>query len=244
MKSTNVIISSCVAIAMLSSPAMGEGDEKSTTLTAGTTLTDGNTETMQANASLVAKQAREGEGSLRYGVEGNYGENTVDSVSKTTAQNAKAFGNVKKTLSETTFCYTDASVLYDDIALIDYRATVGPGLGKYLVKSDTQKCFVEAGIAYVWQDVANVKDDFVALRVAERLELALSETANVWQSAEYVPEAEDLANYLVNLGLGIEAAMNASMNLRLVLQDRYDSEPGIGLKENDLSLIAGVSIKL
>jgi hypothetical protein len=36
--------------------------------------------------------------------------------------------------------------------------------------------------------------------------------------------------------------MNAHLNLRLVLQDKYDSTPGAGLEENDVALIAGISL--
>jgi putative salt-induced outer membrane protein YdiY len=215
-----------------------------TTVAVGVTLTDGNSETLQANGSIVAEGEKDGLGSVRFGVEGNYGETTVDDADETTVENAKAFGNAKKTLTEKTFAYFDASALYDDIALVDYRVTVGPGLGVYLVQDDTTTLSVEAGPSYVWEKVDDVDDDYTAIRAAERFEHALSDTAKIWQSVEYLPQADDFDNYLLNAELGAEAAMNASMNLRVVLQDRYDSEPAAGLEGNDLTLIAGISLKL
>jgi len=234
----------CVAVLVTGAFAMAAEGGLKTTASAGVTLTDGNSETMQANASIVSEGEKEGLGSVRFGVEANYGETTVSNQTDTTVENVKVFGNVKKTLSEKTFVYLDASVLYDDIALIDYRAMIGPGLGLYLVKTEVTKLSIELGAAYVWEDVANIGDDYVALRAAGRLDHQLSETAKIWQSAEYLPQADDFDNHLINAELGVEAALNATMNLRLVLQDKYDSRPAAGLDRNDLTLIAGISVKL
>jgi len=38
--------------------------------------------------------------------------------------------------------------------------------------------------------------------------------------------------------------MNDRVSLRVVLQDKYDSTPGEGLEQNDVTLVAGIGIKL
>jgi putative salt-induced outer membrane protein YdiY len=233
----------CVLLAAAAS-AQDEGAGMKTTFALGATFTDGNSETMQANVSLVTEGERESLGSVRAGIEGNYGETTVDDESETTVENAKAFAHVRKTLSELTFAYIDTSALYDDIARVDYRITLGPGLGTYLVKSESTALSLELGLAYVWEDVADDTDDYVAARAAERLEHKISETARVWQSVEYIPQTDDFDDYLLNGEIGVEAALNASLNLRIVVQDKYDSRPAPGLERNDVSLIAGISVNL
>jgi putative salt-induced outer membrane protein YdiY len=135
-------------------------------------------------------------------------------------------------------------VLNDDIAEIDYRATVGPGLGLYLVKNDSTALSVEGGLAYVWEEVADIEDDYLALRLAESFEYKFAEKSKIWQSIVYMPEAEDFDNYLVTAEVGVEAPLQGRLNLRVVLQDKYDSQPGEGIEKNDLVLIAGVGIKL
>lgn len=214
------------------------------TLSLGASLTDGNSETMQANATLATEGQKEGLGSIRAGVEGNYGESTIASNKETTVENLRAFANLKKTLSPRTFASLNGDVLYDDIALIDYRATLGPGLGVFLVKNDSVSLSIEAGPSYIWEKVAGLKDDYYAVRFAERFDYAISKTAKVWQSAEYVPMADDFGDYLMTAELGVEAALNASMNLRIVLQNKYDSTPSEGLEKNDLTLITGISVSL
>ncbi|HPY62663.1 MAG TPA: DUF481 domain-containing protein [Kiritimatiellia bacterium] len=215
-----------------------------TTLNAGLTMTDGNSETLAANASLVTEGEKEGLGSVRAGVEGNYGESTVNDEKETTVENAKVFANVKKTLTPRTFAVLDGSVLYDDVALVDYRVTLGPGLGVYLVKSDKHELSLEIGPSYVWEKVDGVTDDFLALRIAERGSCQITDNTKFVQSVECVPNTEDFNDYLITAEAGVETAMSERWSLRVVLQDKYDSTPAADAEHNDISLIAGVAFTL
>ena len=233
-------------------------DGWTTALNAGLTMTDGNSETLAANVGLAAEGVKNGLGSVIAGADFNYGESTVSTTAtdpatgesvaaeskETTVENAKIFANAKKTLSPMTFAYLDSSLLYDDIALIDYRATLGPGLGAYLVKNDQRTLTLEAGPSYVWEKVDGASNDYLALRFAERYSCQATKTAKLVQSLEYMPEAEDFDNYLMVGEIGVEAAMNDRLSLRVVLQDKYDSTPAPGAERNDLSLIAGLGFTL
>jgi len=224
--------------------APSQGKAPSTTLNIGVTMTDGNSETMQANASLVTEGEKEGLGSVRAGAEANYGESSVKGTNSTTINNARLFGNAKKTITARLFGYLDASVLNDDIADIDYRAMIGPGLGVFLVKNEKTSLSVEAGPSYLWEKVAGESDNYLTVRFAERIDQTLGSSAKAWQSAEYLPRTEDFGDYLLNAELGVESAMTESVSLRIVLQEKYDSTPGADLKKSDLTLIGGISVKL
>lgn len=218
--------------------------ELQSTLILGISLTDGNSETFQANAAIVTEGEKAGFASVRAGVEGNYGESTIDNQKETTVENAHAFGNIKKTLTKRTFVSLDSSALYDDIAQIDYRVILSPCLGAYLVKNDQISLSVETGPSYVWERLDELNDDYLALRFGERFNYRISKTAKIWQSLDYLPRADDFNDYLLNAELGAEAVMNTFMSLRFVLQDKYDSSPGEESKKNDITLIAGISLLL
>ena len=228
-----------------------------TALNAGLTLTDGNSETLAANVGLKTEGEKEGLGSVLAGAEFNYGESTVQTKTtdeagvetvaekdEKTVENAKLFANVKKTLSPRTFMSLDGTAAYDDVADIDYRATLGPGLGAYLVKNDRRELTLEAGPAYLWEKVGGARDDYLALRFAERYACQALKNAKLVQTLEYLPEAEDFDNYLLIGEIGVEAAMSDRLSLRVVLQDKYDNTPAEGKERNDFSLIAGVGIQL
>lgn len=246
-----------VASGLARAQEASDGKTFDTTVSIGATLTEGNSDTMAVHGSVIATGEKEGLGSIRAGVEGNYGETTVRETytdgagntrdrerDETNIENLRGYVNLRKTLSEMTFVYADSSALYDDIAAVDYRIMAGPGLGMYLLKNERSALSFEAGASYLWEEVDEVSDDYAILRLSERFEHKLSETAHFWQSLEYLPEFSDFDNYLMIGEVGIDAAINAHMSLRLVLQDTYDSTPGAGLKHNDLTLIAAVGIRL
>lgn len=203
----------------------------------GLSMTDGNSETLVVNAAAKSEHTAEA-GILTLGIEGNYGEADDENV-----ENAKAGANYKRTY-DAFYAYLDGNVLYDDIAAIDYRATVGPGLGKFLVDTEKTKLGVEAGVAYIFEKVAEVEDDYAALRLAQNFSRQVSETAKIFESVEYLPEIEDFDNYLLNAEVGIEAAINSSASIRVSVKNKYDSTPGAGLEHNDVALIAALSFIL
>ena len=212
-------------------------------LVTGLSLTDGNSETLMLNVGAATKNIQ-GSNEMFLSAEYNYGESTVDDVESTTTDHAKASAQYNRKLQGESYGYLKADYLYDDIADIDYRVVAGPGLGHYLIQDDTASLAVEVGAAWQVEEVGGAEDDFVVLRAAQRYERELSENARVWQSLEYLPEAEDFENYLLNVEIGVESALTASSSLRVVFTDRYDSEPAADTEDNDISLTAGLVYKL
>ncbi len=217
-------------------------------LAVGATLTGGNSDTLAANTVLSAARATD-RYDTRLKAEVNYGENTVtaDDGSKDTektAQNATLAGNIKRRFGAP-FAYLDGSLFHDKIAALDWRALAGAGGGLFLVDRAETRLSAEAGLTYLRESLENGDDqDALNLRIAARLDQAMGADAKVWLAAEYLPELQDMSTCLVNAEAGAEAAMNAHLNLRVVLQDRYDSEPPAGRDSNDVTLIGALAWKL
>lgn len=222
-----------------------------TTVAAGANVTRGNSETMLLNGSVISA-FKQGQNEARVGGEANYGETEVTEGTGTNASkrtdtnvnNLRGFGEYRHLLTARDYAYANAELMQDDIADIDYRFTVGPGLGRYFVMSETQKLSGEAGAAYIKEKLAGEEDDRMVARVSERYEVKASATATVWEQVEYLPSVEDFSRSLINAEIGAEAAMNVRLSLRVVLQDKYNSDPAPDKDENDLTLIAGLSYKL
>ncbi len=232
-----------VGIIMMAGMASAEEAESlwSQSLSLGGTLTRGNSDTLQVNAGILFEK-QEGVHKWRTGAEGNYGESEADDETTKNTQNAKLFYNYK--YGEGLFGYLDANLVHDDIADVDYRLTAGPGLGYFIINDDRTRLSAETGLAYVKEHVGGVVDDYAALRFAQRYDRTFSEKSKMWESIEFLPKIEDLEDYLLTAELGVEAPLTTGVNMRLVLQDKYDSTPSAGQKHNDISLIAGVSIAL
>jgi putative salt-induced outer membrane protein YdiY len=115
---------------------------------------------------------------------------------------------------------------------------------------------VEGGLAYIWEEeyetlsaeddgsgTGDLTDNYLSIRFGQHYDYKLSETAMLWQSLEFLPRADDFENYLFNAEAGVEAALTAMLNLRFVLQDRYNSEPPPGLEKNDVAVITALVFK-
>lgn len=242
----------CVAVlaaALAASAVLAaeDGAKWESGVNAGLNLTRGNSETMLINGGIKAD--RKGDANeVSLGAEGNYGETEVvrdgETVTEDNINNAKGYAKYRRLFDDRNYAYLNADILHDEIADIQYRAVVGPGLGRYLLKDDRQTLGVEAGVGYLFEEVSNTNDDYVVARVAQTYSLQVSQGAKIWESVEYLPRVDDMEQYLINAELGAEAAMTEKVSLRVVVQEKYNSEPAAGKEYNDLTVIAGASYKL
>ena len=223
----------------------------SSSLAIGANLATGNSENKALTGSLISEMSTVNY-DARVGFEGNYGKAQVkrevdgvqQTIDDTTAQNAKIFANGKRKFDRN-YVFTDDSVLYDKIAGIDSRLVISTGIGRFLVDNSHTRLCADVGAAYIREDFptrSEVKNS-LAYRFSGRLEQKLSDTSKMWGAVEYLPIADNLSDYLLNGELGTEAALNAKLSLRVVAQDRYNSEPPTDRKSNDLLMTAAVVYK-
>lgn len=202
-----------------------------TSIAAGVSATDGNSDVKQGTVNVLT----EGplcKGALRAGADFAYGEIGGD----TTNENGKAFAGYRQPIQGELYGLLDNTLSYDAIADVDYRLIVAPGLGYNLMNKEKVKLAVEGGPAYVWEEVGNEQDDYLALRFAERYDRKLAGTSKCWQSVEYLPRSDDFDDYLLNAEIGLEGALTEKAALRLVVGDKYDSTPAPGREENDVTV--------
>jgi putative salt-induced outer membrane protein YdiY len=101
-----------------------------------------------------------------------------------------------------------------------------------------------AGASYVNQKVGEDSNkDYMALHLSERFDRALTKTSKIWEEIDYYPAFTRFSNYLVDAEAGAEAALNARLSLRVVVDDHFNSEPGEGNKENDILLASLLAYK-
>ena len=211
-----------------------------TSIAAGVTASDGNSDIMQGTVNVLTENDCANGGAFRAGLDFSYGEISGD----TTNENGKVFAGYRQPIKDRWYGLADLTVAYDNIADVDYRVTLAPGLGYYAMKSDVVTLGLEAGPAYIWEKVDGEKDDYFALRFATRYDRKLSDTSKTWFAAEYLPRADDFDDYLLNAEIGVEAQINATMALRLAFTDKYDSTPAEGRERNDSTITGSLVYKL
>lgn len=222
----------------------------------GATVNDGNTEDESANIGIDFKHVSNGY-EYTLGADGTItrtstektvvaadGTSTTKKEKDTTAKNGEIKGKVLIPVAEPFSAYIDSSLFADEIADVDYRLIVGPGIAWDVYKSDTFTFALELGVSPMWERISGETEYYTLLRVAQRLEKTLEGGAKIFETVEYLPALNDSDKYLFNSEVGVESPLSDRLSLRVVLKDKYNSMPGDDKEKNDLSLIVGVRVKL
>ncbi len=222
-----------------SAPTITESVKWETSAAVGFTLTSGNSDTMQATADITTSRKWD-KNEVSLGASLTYGED--DGNKNNDSQSI--FAQYNRLLTGKWFAYGRADWMRDAIADIDYRITLSPGIGYYFWKDDSKGFLrAEVGPGYVFERKGSVSDDFFTVRVAERFEYKISDTAKMWQSLEFTPEVADLENHQLVAELGIDVTIAKNLGLRAYVQNVYNSEPAAGRESNDTKLVTALSYK-
>ena len=205
----------------------------------GFTLIRGNSDTLLATGGIQTHKKTFAD-EISLGADGAYGENnSVQNVNS-----AHGFSQYNHLFSERFFGYLRADALHDEIADLQYRLTLSPGVGYYFLRQTNASFAGEFGPAMVFERLGSKDNNYVTARVAERFEHKFTESnARVWESAEILPQINDFNNFVANAELGLEASVTKKVSLQAYAQDNFVNEPAPGRQQNDLRIVSGLKYK-
>ena len=196
---------------------------------AGVSTASGNSDVLRYDGSASA--AKETETSYTYlELAGRYGE----SDNETDAASATGDAKYQHKLTERTYAALDGYAKHDQIADLTYRLRGSVSLGRRFVWTERAVLSAELGPGYVSEKKGGDPEGFAAGRVGQYLEILLTDSLQIWQSAEFVQNLEDGAVYFINAEVGLETVLMGNLNLRFSLEDAYDSQPAEDKVSNDL----------
>jgi putative salt-induced outer membrane protein YdiY len=114
----------------------------------------------------------------------------------------------------------------------------------YVIREDDLKLSIEGGPAYIFEEIGGESDNYLAPRIANRLDWKISDTAKLFQTAEYLFDISDSDAYLVNAELGIETTVTELVSLVVSIKDAYNNAPADGKERNDIAIISGLKLNL
>lgn len=196
---------------------------------AGISTASGNSDLLRYDGSASA--AKETDASYTFlEVAGRYGE----SDNETDAASATGDAKYQHKLTERTYAALDGYAKHDQIADLSYRLRGSVSLGRRFVWTERAVLSAELGPGYVAEKKGGEQEGFAAGRVGQYLEILLTDSLQIWQSAEFVQNLEDAAVYFINAEVGLETVLMGNLNLRFSLEDAYDSQPAEDKVSNDL----------
>jgi putative salt-induced outer membrane protein len=241
---TNIVSSEpapAPAVVPATNPAVAETTPKypwKSSISAGLALTRGNSHSLLYNGDIeTAKKTPNNEYSL--GAGGAYGSQN----GKENDNNYHAFGQWNHLFSERLYDYVRAEAKRDLIADLDYRINIGPGIGYYWVKGTNTTLSTEAGAGYQNEHLGGAYNSFATLRLAEQFEHKFTDRARLWQKCEWLPQVDELDNYVINFEIGIETSITKSISFKNSFVDSYATQPAPGRYKNDAKFISAISYK-
>ena len=207
-------------------------------LSAGVTLIRGNKNSTLVTADFLTQKKTLAD-ELLLGLGGAYGQQDAkDSVNQ-----YKAYVQWNHLFTPRFFGYLRAEGLQDRIKDLDYRLTVGPGLGYYLIKTTNTSLALEAGVGFEAQRLGDLDETFATVRLADRFEHKFGDRARLWQSVEILPQADRLENFVVNFEIGLETTISKHFSQKTYLVESYANRPAAGRQKSDLKIVAGIAYK-
>lgn len=219
-------------------------------LTAGLTLTQGNSHSLMYYGAIDStKKTPDNEFSL--GASGAYG-------SQDSEESVNTYGGYSQwnhLFTERFYDYIRLEARRDLVANVDYRITLGPGLGYYLVKNTNTTLSVESGAGIEFQRIGqkttvgtntvNSYDNeyFATARFAEKFEHKVNDHLRIWQSVELLPQVDEFDNYTLRFELGLETGFTKTMSLKTFVVDNFASQPADGRQKNDFRMVSALSYK-
>lgn len=215
---------------------------------AGVTITSGNSETTTANLSHNSTWEKD-KNKLTISVTGAYGvkETEDDSGNKSKDEfvnniNEKAQFNRK--FSDSFYWYIVQGAEEDRIANLEYRLSIGPGVGYSVFKRDPFKLDVEAGAVYINEKLKDKDaEDIISGRIAEKFTWMISDTANLWLNAEALLNLEESDDFRINAELGIDVKINQNWLIRSSIQDKFYNNADSDTEKNDIIFMTSVVFK-
>ena len=210
----------------------------------GFTLTRGNSETLLATVTAATRK-KWTKNELSFGADATYGDSTVNGQNTVNANSAHGFAQYNHLFTERFYGYGRVDGMFDDIADIYYRAMASPGVGYYLVNNTNVDFSLEVGPGYIWEDVAGDLHEYATVRVGQKFHLKLSDRARFIETAEWLPEATYIKNYIVNFLAGIDTDITADKKatLGVYFYDNYNNIPAPGRVCNDMKLVVAIGYK-
>jgi putative salt-induced outer membrane protein YdiY len=210
----------------------------------GLSLARGNANTFLGSASASAENVWD-KNDLKLGMDGQYALNNYGQTNQTRAAEAiNGYTDYKRLFTERLYGDVRLDLSHDDVADVHYRAILGPALGYYFIKTDASKLNLDVGASYLRERVdAGGNIGYATLHIGEHGEHAFSKSAKIWEDIQYYPEITRFSNYLLNSEVGVEAALNTRFSVRVCADDKFNSQPAAGRKENDILLVSSLVYK-
>lgn len=240
-RSSLLMVLSCLAAQTLAAADLPAGQNVAGSLSAGLSLTRGNSQTDDLNLTFDLAQRVTPRNVAKY--DAFYlraAEDGALTVDRTTLGARDEF-----TVSPLTFAFADVHYLRDRFKEIDSLITPTVGAGEHLIKNASLDLSAEAGVGVaVEKDRGQPRSTSGALSAKQVLSWKFSSTATLGETVAGLWKLNHIGDALYHVDVSLAGDLTKHSELKLEALDDYKTRPpSPKIKKNDLSLIASIVMK-
>ena len=205
-------------------------------VTLGGNMQSGNSDTMNVSAGGLAVRRTENDRfllSLLY--------NRTEDSGQRTAENT--YGQLKYDyfLNPKWYLYLNIDMLADEFKDIQFRTTVGPGVGYQIWDEENKALSLEAGVSYTSEDRDLGEDnEWVSARIGVNFLKKLFDRVLFTDQAVIYPSLEDSGEYILRNEASLITDIGTSLAFKLSNIWERNSNPEPGLDQDDFTWILGL----
>jgi len=194
--------------------------------------------------------------SLTFSIKGPLSE-SIDNANKayfllnrekdnTNAESMSVESHIQWKHSARFFSYYEIQGLRDRFKNYSYRILPGLGLGLKVIASENVRLSASAGLSQVFTKYYDSEEtnSYTGITLGNQLIWKVSPAAEISQTLSLNTNISELSHYFLQFEISLTSAITKGLSIKLTLMDKYDSKPvGEDIKKNDISFIAGLSVK-
>jgi putative salt-induced outer membrane protein YdiY len=172
-----------------------------------------------------------------------FGEQKINGVQSTTADNWYARGEYDYFLTKKFFAYANTRVEKDRIQHLDLRLTPGVGVGYQVFEQPDFNLNFSGGLSWVYEDYSNLSspNENISARIAYHVDKSFCEDkVKLFNEVTYFPSVQNVNDYLVLTTAGLHLAITKTMFSELKAEVDYDSHPAPMSHRTNAKYILGV----
>ena len=163
---------------------------------------------------------------------------------KTSTTSANSFqGSIRydHNLTKRLFAYGVFAGGYDTLQSLNYRIMPGGGLGFHAIATPRTTLDLLGGLGYTRESYyTGLTNNLFTATLGDELAFRITKNTSFTQNLYYLPALNETSIYHINGNVGLATKLNGWLTSNLNFNDRYNSQPVLGNKKNDILFTAGL----
>jgi putative salt-induced outer membrane protein YdiY len=167
---------------------------------------------------------------------------SIDSnLNATTANSLQGMIRYDRDINKRLFLYASFAGGYDQLQDLDYRFMPGGGLGFHAIASPKATLDLLGGFGYTRESYSTgLSRNLATATLGNEFAYKLGSRSMLTQNFYYLPSVNDTSIYRIVGNVGIATKLNNWMTANVLFNDRYNSQPVLGNKKNDVLFTSGL----